>query len=475
MKTILLYFSDIHFTGGKPENEGVVMKAFCEDVKHQLANLQYNDVYVLIGGDLVQAADDMNYYHTFYAQILNKLISYGILAEKIICVPGNHDCQRQWIIDHKETYGPIVNQNFTEDRFNNMINEQTGSVFLEKFANYKSFVEQYLPNAKQNLIGFSVEINEEWSLYCLNSALTSFAGYGWSEYPQLKNDERRLNVDTRNLNDWVQKNSKRKILMMHHPLPFIAEWADNELTQLLRTDFDLLLTGHTHRQNILCNKVKGENYVWCQAPQLYTDKTDKLGYCIIELEDDHVARVIYREWFSSRNSFKKGLDFTDGEEGIVEIGNTKQIVKDAIRLKFEDRFRDTMAVYGDESLIWIDRYFSMDRFDRAFTFNRKDLYTEDDIMEAGKSLKIVTPAQYGLTSFGWHFLLRLWKEKKEFGLFLDSRIVKANKIEKEIKRQLDTFGVSKEYVKWFVFDNWDLSNKDTKQSYYKKVKCGRIW
>lgn len=109
MKTILLYFSDIHFTGRKPENEGVVIKAFCDDVKQQLANLQYNDVYVLIGGDLVQAADDMNCYHTFYAQILNKLVSYGISSEKIICVPGNHDCQRQWIIDHKETYGPIVN------------------------------------------------------------------------------------------------------------------------------------------------------------------------------------------------------------------------------------------------------------------------------------------------------------------------------------------------------------------------------
>lgn len=57
---------------------------------------------------------------------------------------------------------------------------------MEKFVNYKNFVEQYLPNIKQNLIGFSVEINEEWSLYCLNSALTSFAGYEWNEYPQLK-------------------------------------------------------------------------------------------------------------------------------------------------------------------------------------------------------------------------------------------------------------------------------------------------
>ena len=154
--------------------------------------------------------------------------------------------------------------------------------------------------------------------------MTSFAGHDWKEYQQLKDDERRLNVDTRNLNDWVQKNSKKKILMMHHPLSFLSEWADDELTKLLRIEFDLLLTGHAHRQNILCNQVKGESYVWCQSPQLYTDKADKLGYCIIELEDDHVNRIIYREWFASRNCFKKGLDFTDGEDGIVEIINDKK-------------------------------------------------------------------------------------------------------------------------------------------------------
>lgn len=60
MKTLLIYFSDVHLTGRKPENEGAVIKAFCEDVKRQLMNLQRGVVYVLIGGDLVQAADDVS-------------------------------------------------------------------------------------------------------------------------------------------------------------------------------------------------------------------------------------------------------------------------------------------------------------------------------------------------------------------------------------------------------------------------------
>ena len=49
--------------------------------------MQYNDAYVLIGGDLVQAADKQESYQAFYNKILSKLFTYGIQPEKIICVP----------------------------------------------------------------------------------------------------------------------------------------------------------------------------------------------------------------------------------------------------------------------------------------------------------------------------------------------------------------------------------------------------
>ena len=463
MKTLLIYFSDVHLTGKSPENEGAVVKAFCEDVKKQLSALHYSQVYVLIGGDLVQAADDVSSYKAFYDKIVSKFIANGIEREKIICVPGNHDCQRQWVIDNRDIYAPFVNQQFTENRFDNIINGKQGELLTSKFTNYNLFVDQYLSCSRHNLIGFPIELNEEWSLYCLNSALTSFAGYEWNEYPNLKDDERKLNVDTRRLYEWVQENSKKKILMMHHPLSSLAEWADDELTKLLRTEFDVLLTGHSHRQNILCNQIRNESYVWCQAPQLYSDKSDKLGYCYIVLEDDHVDKVIYREWFPLRSAFKKGLDFTDEEDGIVEIVDNNKKVKDPIRIKLEDRFRDTMAVYGDDALIWVDRYFSPTRFDRVLTFNKKELYSEDEIIDTRRSLKIVTPSQYGLSSFGWHFVLKLWKEKGVFGLFLDCRTLKANKISKGFERQLAAFDVQKDKVGWIVFDNWDLNNKDAKQ------------
>lgn len=463
MKTLLFYFSDIHLTGKQPENEGAVITAFCEDFKTQLLSLPHSEAFVLIGGDLVQAADDETNYKKFYEKILCKLIVYGIPQENIFCVPGNHDAQRQWVIDNRELYAPIISQKFTEGRFDDLINSNQATLFTEKFSNYESFVKNNIPNSRFNNVGYPIELNEEWSLYCLNSALTSFTGYKWEQYPQLEDDERKLNIDTRRLHEWLQGNTKKKILMMHHPYTFLNEWASDELSILLKKDFDLLLTGHVHKQNILCNQVEGESYVWCQAPQLFTDKSDKLGYCIIELEEDRINRVIYREWFGTRRCFKKGLDFTDGDDGIVEIENTKHKFSDPTRLMFEEHFNDAMAVYGDNALVWIDRYFSLNRFDRSFSFNPKDLYTEDDIIETGKSLKIITPAQYGLTSFAWHFLLKLWKEKSFFGLYLDSRLIKANKVGRYFERQLATFNANKDKVRWLVFDNWDLSEKEARQ------------
>ena len=463
MKTLLFYFSDIHLTGEKPENEGAVLSAFCDDFKHQLQSIPHDDAMVLIGGDLVHAADNTNEYTKFYDNVLKKLIAFGIEKNKIICVPGNHDAQRQWVIDNREVYAPLINQEYTEERFDNLINGEQNVLFTNKFSNFEEFVNTSIPNPRFNVIGYPVEINDEWSLYCLNSALTSFAGYEWSQFPQLKEDEHRLHIDSRRLNEWIQSNGKKKILMMHHPISYLSEWANNELSKLIKTKFDLLLTGHVHRQNVLCNQIKGESYVWCQAPQLFTDKNDKLGYCIIELYDDYVNRVIYREWFESRNCFKKGLDFTDGDDGIVEIESTRQINVDPITLLFEERYRDSMSVYGDNSLVWVDRYFSLNRFDRSFSFNRNDLYSEDDIIDAEKSLKIITPAQYGLTSFAWHFLLRLWKERRIFGLYLDCRLFKLNKIDKFIEKQMSAFNMKKESVKWLVFDNWDLKEKEARQ------------
>lgn len=463
MKVIVFFISDIHLSDEKAENQGLVLDAFLEDFKKQKEQQNSAETYVLIGGDLVKDSDKEGIYQSFYERIIKPIIANGIKKRNIICVPGNHEIQRSWIRKNIVNYAPVVGQNFTEEKFDNYINQESGDFLLQKFLNYFNFMEYTMERDGFNLIGYPVELNDDWSVYCLNSALTSFAGVKVDEYPMLQKDDNRLQIDTRRLYDWVRNNKKKKILLMHHPFEFFSNWARGELNKIVKSSFDLVLTGHTHEHNLLCNNNGSESFVWCKAPQLFTDKKDTLGYSMVELNKDGVKRIVYREWNERRNAFRPGVSFTEEENGIVNTEQQKVTIKDRVTVLFEERLNDSMAVYGDKSLVWLDRYFSVERFDRAFTLKKEKLFSEDNILnEEPARIKIVTPAQYGLTSFAWHFLLRLWREKNKFGLFLDCNLYKKGKIDKLFGKQFSTFEKKPADAEWIVFDNWTVSNKDSK-------------
>lgn len=464
MKTTVFFISDIHLSEEKAENQGLVLNAFLEDFKKQKEVLNPAETYVFIGGDLVKDADAEGMFQAFYDRIIKPIIAAGVKKKNILCVPGNHEAQRSWIRKNIIGYAPVISQSFTEDKFDTYINQESGDFLLQKFLSYSNFMEHQMECDGFNLIGYPVELNDEWSVYCLNSALTSFAGVKNDDYPLLQKDENRLNIDTRRLYSWVSNNKKKKILLMHHPFEYYSNWAKTELKKIVKKSFDLVLTGHTHDQDLLCNNNGEDSYIWCMAPQLFTDKKDKLGYSIIELNSEGVERIIYREWNERRSTFRPGNSFTEEENGIVETNQQKVTVKDRVTVLFEERLNDSMAVYGDKSLIWLDRYFSLERFDRAFTFKKDKLFSEDNILnEEPERIKIVTPGQYGLTSFAWHFLLRLWREKNKFGLLVDCALYKKGKIDRLFDRQLSTFEKKPSDVCWIVFDNWVVSNKDSKE------------
>lgn len=460
-RTKLIFVSDIHFTGRRPENEGVVIRAFLVDLENHLRDNKSDEICLVIGGDLVQSADNAESYALLYEQVLEPLMRMGINKDRIFVVPGNHDVERAWITRKKLEYAPFIKQSFNEKKFNDFV-EENPDYLVEKFTNYLSFANRLglcdVPNIG---IGYSAEINDEWSIYGINTALTSFAGVYDEENPELQMDAKRLQLFTRDLYNWVGKNSKKKVLVMHHPFSELSDWASAEIMKLCKLHFDLVLTGHVHEQNFLCNTNQSDSYVWCQAPQLFTDKGDKLGYAIIDLLNETVDKVYYREWFEKRNAFRAGLDFTVEEDGVIKVSNTRSVVKDSTLVKLEECYYDTMSVYGEEPPTWVERFFSLDRFDRSFQFKTKDLFTEDDLLSLqDKNVKIITPAQYGLTSFAWHYLLRLWREKKEFGLYLDCELVKRGKIEKTIERQLLSFGKIAQDVERVVIDNWNITDKD---------------
>lgn len=306
-------------------------------------------------------------------------------------------------------------------------------------------------------------ISDNWSVHIVNSAILSCGAY------KNINDQGYLGVDTRSLHSFLTEDKHpKKILLMHHPEYFCMDWVKHELRKLYGSDYDMVLSGHTHDQYIYCDIKEG--FIRCEAPQLFTDKYDDiLGYNFIELDDDKVVKITYRQWQEKRNKFRPGSDFVEDEEsnGVITFSNEVKEQKqttytDRITILIQERLRKEMESYVGQPYIWVDRYLSDDRLDNVFKMQESTLYSELDIIKNCENIHIVAPSLYGLTCYGSHFLLTLWESEHKFGIKVDANGVKVKKFEKLIEAELLHYGKNKKEVKWIVIDNWKPYRKDQK-------------
>ena len=459
MKTILLNISDLHTGSETPENEGLVISSFLADVKEQIEKMHYDEIYVLIGGDLVFAASK-DKYDEFEKNIIQKLMKILAIDKKhFIIVPGNHDLNRSFIKDVEESFIPIFNAKYEERQFNDLIRKTAQhSLIYKKFHDFQRFMCENMKIVDYSLSCNCYELNKTWSIHTLNTAILSCGGYNGVD------DNGFMGVDTRTLQDNLAKdNHPRKILLMHHPEYFCMDWVKHELRKLYHSSFDLVLSGHTHDQDLFCNQNKKYDYIRCEAPQLYTDKYDDvLGYSFVELDDEYVARIIYREWFEKRNKFRSGSAFTEDEYGIetFDVRKKSPADNDTVSTILHMRLRQAMEAFVGQPYIWIERYLSDDRIDQVFKMTKSTLYSESDIINNAENIRIVAPSQYGLSCYGIHFLLTLWTTKHEFGIMINANGVHTRKFENLVSQELALFKKEAGEVKWIIIDNWRPFRKD---------------
>ena len=340
MRVLLLNISDIHVQSqDKPENEGLVLRRFIDDVDAQVKKIPYDDVFVLISGDLVFAASKDSY-AKFDEVIVQELMRVlNIDRSHFIIAPGNHDVTQNAVKDVEDAFLPIFDTKYRESKFNDFIikKAQRGIVF-GKFDAFQRYMHNTMKDKAYSLQANIREINDEWSVHILNSAILSCGAY--------KNidDQGHLGVDTRSLHRFLREdNHPKKILLMHHPEYFCMDWVKTELRKLYSNYYALVLSGHTHDQYIYCDNK--ESYIRCEAPQLFTDKFDDiLGYNFIELDGDKVAKITYRQWSEKRNKFKAGSDFVDDDDsnGVIIFNKTDMVNQEDVT--------DRTTILNDECL-----------------------------------------------------------------------------------------------------------------------------
>jgi len=465
MKVLLLNISDIHvLSQDKPENEGLVLSKFIVDVEEQAKKFFYEDVYVMISGDLVFAASDESY-AKFDEVIVKELMRiFGIDRTHFVIAPGNHDVSQNAVRDVEDSFLPIFKSQYDEGKFNDLLRKEAQSeIVFGKFAAFQQYMKNTMEMEDYSLHANMYSINDIWSIHVLNSAILSCGAYNNID------DNGHLGVDTRSLQRFILEDKHpKKILLMHHPEYFCMDWVKHELRKLYGKEYVLVLSGHTHDQYIYCDDKEG--YIRCEAPQLFTDKYDLiLGYNFIELDDDKVVKIIYRQWQEKRNKFRAGSDFVEDEEsnGVItfvdEVNEQKQTTSvDRTTILMQERLRKEMESYVGQPYIWVDRYLSDDRLDNVFKMQESALFSELDIINNSENIHVVAPSQYGLTCYGSHFLLTLWESQHDFGIKIDADGIRVKKFEKLVDAELNHYGKDKKEVKWIVIDNWRPYRKDQK-------------
>ena len=440
----ILHISDIHFGWNKPEEDGVVLDAFFDDLTNTMQKKIGDDNYCIISGDLVYKGCDDREYQLFYRDFINRL-TQTIPLNNIMVVAGNHDLNRVWVETNIKKHKEDIYKNRTEVEFNDYLDGSDCQLF-NKFSPFNKFCKEILHSPEFDLTGYYRNITSDVSIFMLNSALCSSGGADGII------DEGHLAVETRKLNDWISHNKGRtKVLVMHHPISHLKDNYQDELISMCKNGIDYVFAGHIHNQNVYQIDNGAKVFI---SPQLYSSKSDIDGYSIIRFDKGFLQEIEYKEWNKRHRKFMDGQSFTgtNGGKWINTKVDAAPIERDVIEIKLQEDYDRAMTTYGIQPK-WVDRLLSTQSLNQRHEKNEKDVdYL--NIINGESSYQIIAPAQFGLTCFARFLALKSWQQFGQRWVYIDAKEWTLSKVELDFQNAHCHLCISSEDSNCVLIDNW---------------------
>jgi predicted phosphodiesterase len=460
------HISDLHYRDNWQEEMGLVCQRFIEDIKNQTSTPENS--YLIFSGDLVRAGEDPALYSTFISKFGQELTNAGFPRERRICIPGNHDVSQASLKPILQILQGALAGLKDERSFNDNLPVLTESFLVNGFTNYKNCESEFASyNCCGSMLGGNGwALSEEVGVYCLNTALCSFAGLKDSEGKAIS-DQNRLMLDTRSLYKWIQESKcKIRILVMHHPLYWLAEWARTELEKIIATSFDLVFSGHIHANSATYASKGIRQVLHCIAPPLFTKKDDLLGYSFVRLDSETKAmEVVYRQW-SPTHSFVAGTSLAGNDTGKLSFYPTDILSDIAVEPHssngatleiLQAEFDEARTCYSSKRQLWVDRDLASVSETDA---NREGILilTQNDLVKQFRDCIIRAPKQYGLTSLGRFMALEYQRQNTSGGTvaMVDVSLMPHHKqgVIQYMNARCAELKITKASLRCIILDNW---------------------
>jgi DNA repair exonuclease SbcCD nuclease subunit len=279
----ILHISDFHFVDSPHSirRQSKVVSKLVEEV-------QKVDM-IFFTGDLVHKGNKESDFTKAAIQLFNPLLQKLNLniSDLFIC-PGNHDVNRTEILESNISYiYEKINSNQLLNNFVKKANNKDYKLSFASTANYFNFFNIFF---KQSIKDNSDIVHRLYSIYkreylnkkigivSLNSAWVSYSDEdrGQLLFPEILLQEASDQI----------KDCFYKVVLIHHPLEFLAYFNKTIIEDIIFQDFDFLFLGDIHKRKNGVHYNADGGIVEIVSPATLTQKGDgEIGYSIIDVDD----------------------------------------------------------------------------------------------------------------------------------------------------------------------------------------------
>lgn len=239
MKVAILHLSDIHIE--KDNSQWLLKKA------EQIVPAVWNDFFecgkiiIVVSGDIAQAgtAEEYGYAKDFFRTLLRAFASRGLankeLENKIVCVPGNHDCN-------------FEKDNSARQLLLGSLRTNAASIDNSVYQIISAVQDEYCDFAKEEMIDkdFALGINNNIPIKVGDKTIL-FRLYN-TAWMSVKKEEQSSIVMPLNLVDNEHQDANFVISVFHHYYPWITQGCDNNkrFNKHILCTSNMALYGHEH-------------------------------------------------------------------------------------------------------------------------------------------------------------------------------------------------------------------------------------
>ncbi len=242
----MLHLSDLHFSAKHAWDSDAVLSGLVDAVREIMSEGLRPDV-VAITGDVANYGKETEYdaARQWIDDDLRHALGSGAVRVPCLVVPGNHDVDRGAVkAVAQKTQDGLLSDPDQQTIADVLGDADERAVLLERHVAYLRFANALLPLKDDLDVPW-------WSLpLTVNGTKVHFVGRCSSFMSCGDQDRGRLLVGHWQAQTLLKgaNTAVLRVVLIHHPWSYLAEWDEAEVETLVHRESDLLLRGHLHKR-----------------------------------------------------------------------------------------------------------------------------------------------------------------------------------------------------------------------------------